>query len=159
GAHRRGPDLRAARRPAPSEVSLRSTVHPPPVVRPRPATHRAVVLDHVPRHVGSERAQVLKPYDAVLREGHYATKQIFCRARLIPWSHQRRFETGLRLALRFGGLRVIDYGCGDGTFLALLSSGPHPPALSVGAELDPFQVDECQRRLGGRPGLQFESIA
>jgi SAM-dependent methyltransferase len=101
----------------------------------------------------------LKPYDAVLREGHYATKQIFCRDRLIAWSHQRRFETGLRLALGFGGLRVIDYGCGDGTFLALLSSGPHPPRLSVGAELDPFQVDDCRRRLGARPGLQFESIA
>ena len=45
----------------------------------------------------------MKPYDAALRDGHYATKQIFCRDRLIAWSHQRRFETGLRLALRFGG--------------------------------------------------------
>jgi len=101
----------------------------------------------------------LKPYDAALHEGHYATKQIFCRDRLIAWSHQRRFETGLRLAVRFGGLRVIDHGCGDGTFLALLSDRPHAPALSVGAELDPFQVEDCRRRLGDRPGLQFESIA
>jgi SAM-dependent methyltransferase len=97
--------------------------------------------------------------DPVLRDGHYATKQIFCRDRLIAWSHQRRFEVGLRLAARFAGRRILDYGCGDGTFLALLQAGAAPPAAAVGAELDRFQVDDCRARLGSRPGLAFETIA
>lgn len=97
--------------------------------------------------------------DAALREGHYATKQIFCKDRLIAWSHQRRFETGLRLAQPLAGKRVLDYGCGDGTFLALLDAGPHAPAAAVGTELDVFQVDDCRRRFSDHPRLRFESIA
>lgn len=112
--------------------------------------------------MGSQRAEVLSTSsftDAALKDGHYATKQIFCRDRLIAWSHRRRFETGLELASAFAGTRVLDYGCGDGTFLALLASGASAPASAVGAELDAFQVDDCGRRLGDRPGLTFTSIA
>lgn len=96
--------------------------------------------------------------DAALRDGHYATKQIFCKDRLIAWSHRRRFETGLRLASRFAGRRLLDYGCGDGTFLALLHAR-NAPAESVGAELDEFQVNDCRKRLGGLSGVRFETIA
>jgi SAM-dependent methyltransferase len=112
--------------------------------------------------VGSERAQVLKITaleDSALRDGHYATKQIFCKDQLIAWSHRRRFETGLELARQFAGRRILDYGCGDGTFLALLAAGTHAPAQGVGAELDSFQVEDCRARLGSRSGLRFESIA
>ena len=66
--------------------------------------------------------------DTTLRDGHYAAKQIFCNSQLIAWSHRRRFETGLALARQLQGRRVLDYGCGDGTFLALLHAGPTPPA-------------------------------
>jgi SAM-dependent methyltransferase len=96
--------------------------------------------------------------DDALRAGHYAAKQIFCRDRLIAWSHRRRFELGLTLARTLTGKRVLDYGCGDGTFLALLMAGDAPPALAVGAELEGFQVEDCRARLGGRPGLRFLSI-
>lgn len=96
---------------------------------------------------------------AGLRDGHYATKQIFSRARVIAWSHRRRFAAGLQLAARFEGRRVIDYGCGDGTFLALLDATGHPPGQAVGAEIDGFQVADCQRRLGDRRRLSFTSIA
>jgi SAM-dependent methyltransferase len=96
--------------------------------------------------------------DEALREGHYAAKQIFCRDRLIAWSHRRRFEVGLRLAREFAGRRLLDYGCGDGTFLALLMAGTSPPSSAVGAELDGVQVEDCRRRLGGRAGLSFAAI-
>ena len=99
------------------------------------------------------------PADESLREGHYAAKQIFCRDRLIAWSHRRRFEVGLALARRFAGRRLLDYGCGDGTFLALLTESASRPAQAVGAELDEFQVNDCRARLGGRRGLQFVPIA
>jgi len=97
--------------------------------------------------------------EKALRDGHYAAKQIFCRDWLIAWSHRRRFEVGLQLARRLQGRRLLDYGCGDGTFLALLHAGAAAPAESTGAELDPFQVESCTRRFGGRNELRFISIA
>jgi SAM-dependent methyltransferase len=97
--------------------------------------------------------------DPSVREGHYAAKQIFCKARLIAWSHRRRFEVGLRLARRFAGRRILDYGCGDATFLALLQATPNRPSASVGAELGDAQVEDCRRRFAGRPGLTFVNIA
>jgi SAM-dependent methyltransferase len=96
--------------------------------------------------------------DPGVREGHYAAKQIFCRAGLIAWSHRRRFEVGLRLARRFAGRRILDYGCGDATFLALLHATPDRPMALVGAELDDAQVEDCRRRFAGRAGLAFVNI-
>ena len=90
--------------------------------------------------------------------GHYAKKQILCKDRLIAWSHRRRFETGLRLARRYaGGARVLDYGCGDGTFLAMLTGGEPSaaPAEAVGAEIGVALVEDCRRRHGARAGLRF----
>ena len=96
--------------------------------------------------------------DDILRQGHYAAKQIFCKDRMVAWSHRRRFETGLRLARMFRGRRLLDYGCGDGTFLALLDAGDAAPAEAVGVELDDVQVDDCRARFGNRPRLSFALI-
>lgn len=93
-------------------------------------------------------------FDEALREGHFAKKQIFCRSRLISWSHSRRFSTGVRLAERFAGKRLLDYGCGDGTFLLMLMAGPAAPAQAVGAELTPELVRDCTERLESET-LQF----
>jgi SAM-dependent methyltransferase len=102
---------------------------------------------------------VKAPVDAAVRDGHYAAKQIFCRDRLIAWSHRRRFETGLRLAERFRGRHILDYGCGDGTFLALLWATPNRPASATGAELDAFQVNDCRHRFAHLDAIHFEPIA
>ncbi len=92
--------------------------------------------------------------------GHYAKKQILCKDRLIAWSHRGRFETGLRLARRYAsGARVLDYGCGDGTFLSLLTDGESSretaPAAAVGVEIAESLVKDCRRRHGGRESLRF----
>jgi SAM-dependent methyltransferase len=50
---------------------------------------------------------------------------------------------------------VLDYGCGDGTFLALLTETAVPPAVAIGADLDERTVEDCKSRLGSRSGLQF----
>ena len=42
--------------------------------------------------------------DAAIREGHYAAKQIFCKDRLVAWSHRRRFDVGVQLIERGGAL-------------------------------------------------------
>lgn len=92
--------------------------------------------------------------------GHYERKQLLCRDRLIAWSHRGRFETGLRLARRYSaGARVLDYGCGDGTFLSMLwgdeSSGRCAPSEAVGAEIAESLVEDCRRRHGAREGMNF----
>lgn len=99
--------------------------------------------------------------DDATREGHYAKKQIFSKSWLISWSHRRRFETGLKLARKRGlaGKRVLDYGCGDGTFLSMLMAGPAAPSEAVGAEIREDIVAECRARLGNRPGLSFTVIS
>jgi SAM-dependent methyltransferase len=87
-------------------------------------------------------------------EGHFAKKQIFSNDWLISWSHRRRFHLGLLLAQQFAGQRVLDYGCGDGTFLAMLMTQPTAPAEAFGAELLPEDVKDCEDRLG-RNNLSF----
>lgn len=93
--------------------------------------------------------------DEPLREGHYARKQIFSKSWLISWSHRSRFEVGLQLASQFAGKRVLDYGCGDGSFLAMLMNGQAQPAIAVGAELQSEVVQDCRARLGTQFGLSF----
>ncbi|MBI4503061.1 MAG: class I SAM-dependent methyltransferase [Gemmatimonadetes bacterium] len=94
-----------------------------------------------------------------IAQGHYAAKQIFSRSWLIAWSHRRRFEMALEIARRFDAARVLDYGCGDGTFLALLMRGTSPPRHAVGAEITPDLVTDCRTRLGGIPNLSFVLIS
>lgn len=92
------------------------------------------------------------------KDGHFAVKQIYCRDRLISWTHQSRFTVGLELAEEFAGERILDYGSGDGTFLAMAMSAPHPPARAVGAELDPTVVGDCNTRFADLEGLAFVPI-
>ena len=89
--------------------------------------------------------------------GHYARKQLASASRLIAWSHRQRFATALDLASRLPAGRVLDYGCGDGSFLAMLKAAPNGPRDAVGAELTAELVDDCRRRLGGSgtAGLDF----
>lgn len=94
--------------------------------------------------------------DAVA-QGTYAKKQLGSTSALIRWSHRRRFALGLELCRPFVGRRVLDYGAGDGTLLALLREQPFAPALAVGAEIAPHLVDDCTRRLGA-PGLRFVHV-
>jgi SAM-dependent methyltransferase len=82
-----------------------------------------------------------------IADGHFAKKQILSKDRLIAWTHGRRFNLGLELAQEFASGRVLDYGCGDGTFLAMLMETPKRPARGVGAELLRETVVDCQNRI------------
>jgi 2-polyprenyl-3-methyl-5-hydroxy-6-metoxy-1,4-benzoquinol methylase len=95
--------------------------------------------------------------DAV-RSGFYAQKQINSRSRLIAWSHRGRFATGIRLAREIGGARTLDYGCGDGTFLAMVMDGEAAPRVAVGAEITAEIVDDCRERFKTQQGLHFMLI-
>jgi SAM-dependent methyltransferase len=90
--------------------------------------------------------------DNLLKSGDYARKQIYCPSGLVRWSHGSRFELARALALARAGGRLLDYGCGDGTFIAIVHEGF---AEAVGLDVDPKQLAECAARLGHLPGVRF----
>ena len=92
------------------------------------------------------------PSPDVLAGGHYARKQIFSRNRLVAWSHTRRFAVARQLVSPYAGRRLLDYGSGDGTFLAMVHD-LFPSALGV--DIEPAQVRECADRLSSLTGLTF----
>lgn len=70
----------------------------------------------------------------------------------MAWSHRRRFRLAERLASAHAGGRLLDYGCGDGTFAALVH---RRFASVVGADPDAAQVADCRQRLAGLEGVRF----
>ncbi len=90
--------------------------------------------------------------DQQLAAGTYARKQLFGGCSILSWSHRRRFETALSLVAPGSGRPLVDYGCGDGTFLALAHE--RFPG-SVGLEVDPGLVRVCTERFGQLGDLRF----
>jgi SAM-dependent methyltransferase len=90
--------------------------------------------------------------DRQLAAGIYARKQLFGGCSILSWSHRRRFETALALVGAGVGRPLLDYGCGDGTFLAL-AHDRFP--RSVGLEVDPGLVRGCTERFGQLGDLRF----
>ena len=88
----------------------------------------------------------------LLKSGDYARKQIYCRSGLVRWSHGSRFELARALVAPRAGGRLLDYGCGDGTFVAMVHAGFQE---AVGVDVDPKQIEECSARLGHLPGVRF----
>lgn len=88
-------------------------------------------------------------------DAFYARKQIFCKDRFIAWSHRSRFELGRHLVSRFRGGTLLDYGCGDGTFLGLVAD---MFTKAVGADVGDQSLESCRRRFAERPELSFVRI-
>jgi SAM-dependent methyltransferase len=87
-----------------------------------------------------------------LQNGHYERKQLFSRNRILQWSHRGRYATARRMVEPYAGGTLLDYGCGDGTFLAMVSD-LFPRA--TGAEIDGARVEDCAARLHGFPAISF----
>src|SRR5215831_12911249 len=94
----------------------------------------------------------MKPPDDLLKTGDYARKQIYCPSGLVRWSHGSRFELARALVAPRAGGRLLDYGCGDGTFVAMVHADF---AETVGLDVDPRQLNDAAARLGHLPGLRF----
>lgn len=91
----------------------------------------------------------------MLQQGHYARKQLFSRNAAVAWSHRRRFALARELASAYAGGTLLDYGCGDGTFIALAHESF---AEAVGADIDVEQLRGCSERLGSLPRVRFLPI-
>ena len=84
--------------------------------------------------------------------GHYAQKQLLSPSGLVRWSHGSRFRLARELVAPFAGRRLLDYGCGDGTFLSLvLDLFPN----AVGADVAADQLADCSHRFSSAPGVRF----
>jgi 2-polyprenyl-3-methyl-5-hydroxy-6-metoxy-1,4-benzoquinol methylase len=90
-------------------------------------------------------------HDDILKSGDYARKQIYCRSRVVAWSHGSRFELARRLVEGRGG-RLLDFGCGDGTFVAMAHDAFRE---AVGVDADAAQAAECTRRLASLGNVRF----
>lgn len=88
--------------------------------------------------------------------GHYERKQLGSRSFAIRLSHRGRFALARRLIAPFAGRRLLDYGCGDGTFMAQVTD-LFPDA--VGGDYEPGQVADCRRRFADHPKLRFCTVA
>lgn len=91
--------------------------------------------------------------DDLLRDGDYARKQIYCPSRVVRWSHGSRFDVARRMVAPRAGGRLLDYGCGDGTFVAMVHRDFRE---TIGLDLDPEGLAECRARLGHLPGVRFD---
>ncbi len=49
--------------------------------------------------------------------GTYEAKQLLSPSRILRWSHGSRFVLARGLVRSLGGRSLLDYGCGDGTFV------------------------------------------
>jgi SAM-dependent methyltransferase len=87
--------------------------------------------------------------------GVYARRQLVDGGAVLRWSHGRRFLVAEELVREHRPARVLDYGCGDGTFLGrVCASGVE----CCGLESDPDLVRDCTARLGGEPALRFALV-
>lgn len=84
--------------------------------------------------------------------GRFYKKQLLSRSALVAFSHRSRFSTARQLVAPYAGSRLLDYGCGDGTFLSQVAD-LFPKA--VGTDRSPVQIEGCKRRLGALASLSF----
>lgn len=87
-----------------------------------------------------------------IKRGHYAQKQLLCSSKCVAWSHGSRFRLARELVAPRAGGKLLDYGCGDGSFLGMVAD-LFPDA--VGADIASDQISDCERRLGRTTKLRF----
>jgi SAM-dependent methyltransferase len=85
--------------------------------------------------------------------GGYARKQLGCGSWAIRFGHAARFEHGRRLVAPHSGGRLLDYGCGDGTFLARVAD-LFPDAVGADRAADHLE-DDRKRFARPHPGVRF----
>jgi len=88
--------------------------------------------------------------------GHYAKKQLGCRSAIIRWSHSARFRLAMKLVGSDRAGKLLDYGCGDGTFLGMVADRF---ATCTGADVAPDQLDDCRRRFTAFPSVDFRLVS
>jgi 2-polyprenyl-3-methyl-5-hydroxy-6-metoxy-1,4-benzoquinol methylase len=85
-------------------------------------------------------------------QGHYAQRQLGSRLAVVRWSHAARFRQAVALTEGRHGEKLLDYGCGDGTFIGLVAG---TFISCVGADISADQVEDCESRFAEVPNVTF----
>ena len=84
------------------------------------------------------------PVEKILSSGNFFKNQFLCGNSLIAWSHSSRFRTARKLMQPYArGKRLLDYGCGDGTFIAM-NLDLFSSAVGVDANEDQIRVNRSR---------------
>src|SRR3954470_10885836 len=83
--------------------------------------------------------------------GHYYRDQIGSSNPVIAWSHRSRFEKAISLIDR-DDCKLLDYGCGDGTFLAMAAGRI---GEGHGSDVDADQIEGCRERFADLSNVWF----
>lgn len=89
---------------------------------------------------------------SVVPEGQFARKQLRCPWKVISWSHGSRFRQACKLVGSDPTGRLLDYGCGDGTFLGMVADRF---AECWGADIAADQIEDCRARLSAISNVRF----
>jgi 2-polyprenyl-3-methyl-5-hydroxy-6-metoxy-1,4-benzoquinol methylase len=91
----------------------------------------------------------------ILKSGTFATKQIFSACKILRWSHQARFKKAFDLVSHYKANTILDYGCGDGTFLLFVDK---LYKRKVGIEINPQDIQNLKNRFHGLDSFQFKHL-
>jgi 2-polyprenyl-3-methyl-5-hydroxy-6-metoxy-1,4-benzoquinol methylase len=89
--------------------------------------------------------------NSVVEDGHYYRDQIGNTNKVIAWSHRSRFVKAISL-IEGNSANLLDYGCGDGTFLAMAAD---KFKKGHGADVDANQIDNCKERFADLDDVTF----
>lgn len=94
----------------------------------------------------------MKDKNEILKSGTFATKQIFSGCKILRFSHQARFNKACDLVSAYKANTILDYGCGDGTFLLFVDK---LFKRKVGIEINPLDIQNLQKRFHDLKSFQF----
>lgn len=90
--------------------------------------------------------------EKLLSTGTYAQKQVFSKSLLMTFSHRKRFEFARKLVKRFQPSSLLDYGCGDGTFLIYCMNDVEK---KIGYDLSETAIVANRERTKEDPNFKF----
>jgi 2-polyprenyl-3-methyl-5-hydroxy-6-metoxy-1,4-benzoquinol methylase len=91
---------------------------------------------------------------STMEDGHYYRDQIGSSNPVIAWSHRSRFEKAISLIDR-DDCKLLDYGCGDGTFLATAAGRI---GEGHGSDVDADQIEGCRERFADLSNVSFSVV-
>jgi 2-polyprenyl-3-methyl-5-hydroxy-6-metoxy-1,4-benzoquinol methylase len=93
--------------------------------------------------------------ESPILRGRFASLQFTCKDRVIAWNHRCRFSQALQLVSSRRRRRLLDYGSGDGTFVALAAQYFEQ---AVGADIDDEWLTHCRERLAQLRNITFITV-
>lgn len=102
--------------------------------------------------IPSKRANLLYSMSKNIEQGHYYLKEVESASGVIAWSHKSRFKKAIELVGHDPSKKILDYGCGDGTFLSQIADGFRE---GWGMDIALDQIQDCKKRLKELTNLHF----